>query len=161
MLFFKARFLELIRAGRKRQTIRIWERARVKVGQVAYVPGLGAHRLRITAVDPIVRLADLTAADAEADGFRSCRAMLAEIRRLYPAAVREGRQIYRIRFKLVGAELLAVGEATAKRRGAGPRRRVARSSRGARADGGRDVRGTVVRQERLRDFLTALAPRMR
>jgi len=142
----------MIRTRRKRQTIRLWLRARVKVGQVAYVPGLGA-RVRILAVDRIGRLGDLTRADAVADGFMSRRAMMEEIGRLYPVGMRKGRGIFRVRFEVVPAASLAAGT--------GLRRNIARRSHVAHAEGGRDVRVTRERRERLRHFLTALGPRMR
>ncbi len=95
MLLFKARFLDLIRAGRKTQTIRLWRHPRVKPGQLAYVPGLD-RRLRILTVRRLPSLATLTRADARADGFPSRRALLSEIRRLYPHPA--DRKIWRVRF---------------------------------------------------------------
>jgi hypothetical protein len=97
MLFFQARYLDLIRRGRKSQTIRLWRHPRVKVGQRAYVPGLAPARLLITAVDVLPSLAALTAADARADGFATCRQLRAEIARLYKGVT--DRQLYRVRFK--------------------------------------------------------------
>jgi len=94
MLLFKARFLGLIRTGRKTQTIRLWRHARVKPGQRAFVPGLG--RVRITAVERLAALANLTRADARADGFATRRQMLAEIRRLYAGVT--DRAVWRVRF---------------------------------------------------------------
>jgi hypothetical protein len=99
MLFFQAKFLDLIRRGRKTQTIRLWRRPRVKVGQSAYVPGLAPARLLITAVDALPSLRALTAADARADGFTNCRALRAEIARLYKGIT--GRQLFRVRFQYV------------------------------------------------------------
>jgi hypothetical protein len=101
MLFFQSRYLALIRSGRKTQTIRLWTRPRVKVGQRAYVPGLappGAPaRLLITSIDTLPSVNALTAADARADGFATCRRLRAEIARLYPGIT--GRRLYRIRFQ--------------------------------------------------------------
>lgn len=96
MLFFKAKFLPLIRGGRKRQTIRLWRHARVKKGQRAYVPGLG--HVTITHVDVLNSLRALTRADALADGFGSRREMLAEIHRLYPSPG-QGVRVFRVRFR--------------------------------------------------------------
>jgi hypothetical protein len=95
MLLLKRHLVELVRSGKKRQTIRLWSSARVRAGQISYTPGLG--RMKITAVDVLASLGALTEADAVADGFESLRGLLEEIRKIYgerPA----GRTIYRIKF---------------------------------------------------------------
>ena len=96
MLLLKRHLIALVRAGKKRQTIRFWSRPRVRVGQLAYTPGLG--RLRIDTVDTLPSLAALTAADARADGFPTRKALLAEITRIYGPAVAPGKTLYRIGF---------------------------------------------------------------
>lgn len=80
MLLLKAKFLDLVRSGAKRQTIRVWPRRRLRAGQLEFVPGLG--RVRITAFEPI-RPQDLTDEDARLDGFSSAEALIAQLRDLY------------------------------------------------------------------------------
>jgi len=95
MLLMKQRFIQLIKAGKKRQTIRLWTHARVHTGQRAYIPHLGY--VRILAVDLLPSLQALTRQDAIDDGFSTRRAMLAEIAHLY--GTQAGRNIYRVRFQ--------------------------------------------------------------
>jgi hypothetical protein len=91
MLLLKRHLVELVRAGNKRQTIRIWARQLVSPGQISFAPGLG--RLRITAVDVLPSLEALTEADAVDDGFATRAELLAEIGRIYsPAEVARGRK---------------------------------------------------------------------
>jgi hypothetical protein len=97
MLLLKKHLVELVRAGRKTQTIRVWSRALVQVGKLSYTPGLG--KLRITGVDEVANWEALTEADAVADGFADRRALLAELYKLYGMRVPEGRKIYRIKFQ--------------------------------------------------------------
>jgi hypothetical protein len=110
MLLLKRHLVELVRAGRKRQTIRLWSRPLVRPGQITFAPGLG--RLLITAVDQLPSLDALTDADARDDGFASKAALLEEIRRIYatPHAVSKpkrhpsrpqtpARAVYRVRFQ--------------------------------------------------------------
>ena len=80
MILFKKKFLDLIRSGRKRQTIRIWPKRRLRPGQREFVPGLGL--IRITAFES-VRPEDLSEDDARLDGFESRAALLDELRSLY------------------------------------------------------------------------------
>jgi len=80
MILFKKKFLDLIRSGRKRQTIRIWPKRRLRPGQREFVPGLGL--IRITAFEG-VRPEDLSEDDARLDGFESRAALLDELRSLY------------------------------------------------------------------------------
>ena len=80
MILLKKKFLDLVRRGLKRQTIRVWPKRRLRVGQAEFIPGLG--RVRITAFER-VRPADLTDEDARLDGFASKEALLAELRSLY------------------------------------------------------------------------------
>lgn len=94
MLLFKKKFIEMILAGTKRQTVRVWPRRRLRAGQVEFVPGLG--RVDITAFEP-VRPADLTDDDARLDGFASRGALLDELRGLYGERLDEV-PCFRIRF---------------------------------------------------------------
>jgi hypothetical protein len=80
MILMKKKFLDLIRSGAKRQTVRVWPKRRLKAGQVEFIPGLG--RIRITAFEA-VSPPDLTEEDARLDGFESRQALLAELEGLY------------------------------------------------------------------------------
>jgi hypothetical protein len=53
----------------------------------------------ITHVDQLASLKDLTEADAIADGFPDLKSLMAEIRRIYGAAIPKDRTVYRIRFQ--------------------------------------------------------------
>jgi len=94
MILLKKKFLDLVRRGEKRQTIRLWPKRRLKAGQREFIPGLG--RIRITAFER-VRPADLTDEDARLDGFASREALLAELRALYGGGL-DGAPCFRIRF---------------------------------------------------------------
>jgi hypothetical protein len=72
LLLFKKMFADAIRSGRKRTTIRRWDRARVSAGQTVFCPGLGY--LRVEAIEP-VEWNELCEADAIADGFATLREM--------------------------------------------------------------------------------------
>ncbi|MCL2640471.1 MAG: ASCH domain-containing protein [Phycisphaerales bacterium] len=96
MLLFKRHLVELIRCGRKRQTVRFWSRPLLRKGQISYTPGLG--KMKITAVDLLPSLAALTEADAVADGFPTLAALLAEIHKIYGKPLPPNRQLYRVRF---------------------------------------------------------------
>jgi hypothetical protein len=96
MLLLKKHLVALVRAGKKRQTIRLWTRANLRAGQISYTPGLG--RMKITAVDQLASLRDLTEADAKADGFDSLAELLAEIRRIYGKVIPKDRKVFRIQF---------------------------------------------------------------
>ena len=65
MLLLKRHLVALVRAGKKRQTIRLWSRPLLRTGQISFTPGLG--KMLITAVDQLESLKDLTEADALAD----------------------------------------------------------------------------------------------
>lgn len=80
MILLKKKFLDLVRTGAKRQTVRVWPKRRLRAGQNEYIPGLG--RIRITAFERVAP-ADLTEEDARLDGFASREALLAELRALY------------------------------------------------------------------------------
>lgn len=106
MLFFKKPLQDAVLAGRKVTTIRRWDRPRVRAGGRAWAPGVGW--LAVDAVEPVA-LAELTDADAVADGFDSLPVLLAVLRELYPAALDDppaasaagdGKQWFRVRFRL-------------------------------------------------------------
>jgi hypothetical protein len=113
MLLFQKQFIAGIRSGSKSQTIRIWPHRKMRVGQRSYIPGVGY--ITVTAVDP-VELADLTEDDARLDGFESVAALLAEIARLYPAGLEQGRQAFRIRFAVLSPEEQALAVAERQRK---------------------------------------------
>src|SRR3954462_8724112 len=96
MLLLKKHLVALVRAGKKRQTIRLWTRANLRAGQISYTPGLG--KMKITAIDQLASLSDLTEADAKADGFDSLGELLAEIRRIYGKSIPKDRKVFRIKF---------------------------------------------------------------
>src|SRR5687768_8981530 len=81
LLLFKKVFAEAIRSGRKRTTVRRWDRARVSPGKRAYCPGLGY--LNIEAVEP-VKWDELSEADAIADGFATLSEMKTTLLSIYP-----------------------------------------------------------------------------
>jgi len=116
MLLLKKHMVELVRAGKKRQTIRFWRRAMVSAGRPAFCPGLG--RVFITRVEVLEKLADLTEADAIADGFASRRELLAELRRIYGRGVPAGKRCYRVVFEwpAAAAEAAAANPGRANRR---------------------------------------------
>lgn len=118
MLLFKKKFLELIRAGSKSQTIRLCKFCRFRAGQRSYIPGVGY--IRVTEVDP-VQLDELTDDDARLDGFGSAAALLAEIRTLYADRLAEGYCAFRLRFRLLSAEETAIE--LAERQAKSPRRK--------------------------------------
>ena len=86
VILLKKKFLDLVRSGAKRQTIRVWPRRRLRPGQGEFIPGLG--RIRITAFER-VRPDDLTDEDARLDGFASREALLAELEALYGGRLSE------------------------------------------------------------------------
>lgn len=99
MLLLKRHLVELVKAGKKRQTIRLWSRPLLRAGQISFTPGLG--KMRITAVDELPSLSALTESDALADGFPTLAALLAEIRRIYGpgASQSQTRRLFRIQFE--------------------------------------------------------------
>jgi hypothetical protein len=101
MLLFKKKFLDAIRRGEKTQTIRLWDRRRMKTGQRSYIPGVGyIHVERVE----LVALADLTDADALPDGFTSAAQLQEELRTLYADGLAKGYQAYRVVFRVLPAE---------------------------------------------------------
>src|SRR5918993_4835947 len=96
-LFFKKPFQTAIREGRKRTTIRRWDRPRLRVGQEAFSPGLGW--LAIERVEP-VDLDALADADARADGFDSLRDLRLVLLALYPDHASDGKHWFRVCFSM-------------------------------------------------------------
>jgi hypothetical protein len=150
MLLLKRHLVDLVRTGKKRQTIRLWSRAMLHAGQISYTPGLG--RMKITGVDILPTLAALTEADARADGFDSLAALLDEIRRIYGDAP-QGRTIFRIQFDWpideAGRKLAIAPAAVARKNGS------VRSTRPAPPKSSM----TVAQRGKLRAFILAHAPR--
>jgi len=165
MLLLKRHLIDLVRAGKKRQTIRLWKTRRLRPGQIAFTPGLG--RLKIIAIDQLASLSALTAADARADGFASKKSLLAEIRAIYGTPLPTDRLIFRIQFQwpLPAADAAA---ASHKTKPAGSR--AARKPRSAKAAGpklqkprrpaksGVPASAQNARQS-LRQFILSKAPR--
>ncbi len=96
MLLLKKHLVQLVREGKKRQTIRVWSRPVVCAGQISYTPGLG--KMLITRVDEITGFDELTDADAVADGFSNKSELLAELKRHYPH-IPPGKRLFRIMFQ--------------------------------------------------------------
>jgi len=97
MLLFKKTYQEAIRSGRKITTIRRWSRARVRAGKRAFSPGLGW--LHIEAIE-VIDLKALTDDDAMQDGFATAGQMRRQLRSLYPRRARDGKQWFRVRFRM-------------------------------------------------------------
>lgn len=100
-LFFKKPLQTAIREGRKRTTIRRWDRPRLRAGGRAYAPGVGW--LTIESVEP-VDLSALGDDDARADGFDSLGALRAALASLYPDQAGDGKTWFRVCFALDAAE---------------------------------------------------------
>jgi hypothetical protein len=96
-LFFKKPLQLAIREGRKRTTIRRWDRARLRAGQEAFAPGVGW--LAIERIDEI-ELSILGEGDAKADGFSSLRELRRALRDLYPNHAKDGKRWFRVSFTL-------------------------------------------------------------
>ncbi len=96
MLLLKKHLVALVRAGKKRQTIRLWDRPHVRVGQISYTPGLG--KLKITGLEELPHLDALTPADAIADGFATLSELLSEIHQSYPV-IPPGKRLFRVTFE--------------------------------------------------------------
>ena len=97
LLLFKKQFLDPIRTGRKRTTIRRWSRPRVRAGGTAFSPGIGY--LEIESVDP-VELTALNDHDAAEDGFPDARQMRRALEKLCNPSQADGKTWFRIRFRL-------------------------------------------------------------
>jgi hypothetical protein len=95
-LHFKKNFWPLILSGKKRTTIRRWNKPRVKANSRCYAPGIGW--LLVDSVDAI-ELDQLTAADARADGFATLKAMRKTLFEFYPGHAADGRNWFRVVFR--------------------------------------------------------------
>lgn len=113
MLLFKKKFLDLILRGEKTQTLRIWPHRRMRLGQQSYIPGVGY--IAVESVDA-VEFDDLTDTDAQLDGFASLDALRDEIGRLYPEGLTDGKQLFRVRFRVLSADEQAVAIAERTKR---------------------------------------------
>ncbi len=119
-LLFKKCFFDAIRNGTKRTTLRRWTSApALKPASAHFTPGVGW--LDIESAE-IVDLNLLRKSDAIADGFSSIRAMRKMLAELYPDAAddRDGRQWFRVSFRLESSETAAIAKSftrpkTAKR----------------------------------------------
>jgi hypothetical protein len=100
MLLFKKKFLDAIRRGEKTQTIRLWDRRRMKSGQRSYIPGVGY--IHVERVEPI-EIAALTDADALPDGFASAELLRRELAELYARELAAGHRAYRVVFRVLPA----------------------------------------------------------
>ncbi|MHB1767599.1 MAG: ASCH domain-containing protein [Phycisphaerae bacterium] len=96
MLLLKKHLVDLVRAGKKRQTIRYWSRPIVFAGQISFTPGLG--KMKILRVEELAGYQSLTLTDARDDGFETLEDLLAELKRNYPE-VPPGKRLYRVVFK--------------------------------------------------------------
>jgi hypothetical protein len=94
-ILFKKEFHAAILAGRKTTTLRRWRACKLKPGDRVRVPGVG--ELTLSAVES-VQWADLTEADAKADGFESLAELNKVIARIYPNMADDGKAWFRIRF---------------------------------------------------------------
>ena len=95
MLLFKKKFINLILSGEKTQTVRLWRHSRVRAGQRSYIPGVGY--ITIDSVG-VVRLEDLTDADAQLDGFPTADDLRTELHALYEEEIQKGFQAFQVRF---------------------------------------------------------------
>lgn len=95
-ILFKRRFVEAIRRGEKTTTLRRWKSCRVRSG--AKVRVLGVGWLKIVSCDEIA-LGELTAADAQADGFKTLKELMKTLAELYPNHKSDGRKWYRVVFR--------------------------------------------------------------
>ena len=100
-LLFKKKFHDAIRSGRKTQTVRLWEKCRLKEGRAYRVAGLGL--MRVTRIER-VRISDLTENDALLDGFESRKELLDELQGIYNVKSLAGKWCFRVRFDFLGDE---------------------------------------------------------
>ena len=97
LLLFKKGFLNAIRTGEKRTTIRRWNKPRVRAGGRAFSPGIGW--ISIEDIEE-VNLADLNECDERADGFHNAAQMRKELGRIYPNVKADGKCWFRVRFRI-------------------------------------------------------------
>ena len=94
-ILFKRQFIDAIRRGDKTTTLRRWKSCRLSAGSRAFAPGVGW--LKILSCREI-NLKDLTAGDAQADGFASLSELLITLGQIYPNQKTDGRRWYRVAF---------------------------------------------------------------
>lgn len=150
MLLLKKHLVDLVRAGKKRQTIRYWNRPIVFAGQISFTPGLG--KMKILRVEELAGYQSLTLHDARDDGFETLEELLAELKRNYPE-VPPGKRLYRIVFQWPVA--LPSAEAMAENK---PAKRFATGSATAAAivdvpksAAPTEVRGKSIQQHKSKD----------
>ena len=100
-LLFRKEFHELLRSGRKRQTIRFWARPYVKPGSRMRTPRLGSFL--ITAIEEIDPAA-LTLDDARLDGFDSLEALREKLIELYGSLTPPDRRCFKLTFEFLGEQ---------------------------------------------------------
>jgi len=85
MLHFREEYLRDVLSGRKRITIRYGRKYDVRPGNIVFlaVKGRPVARAKITSVQ-VKRLRDLTDHEIKMEGFRSLRALVRHLRRIYP-----------------------------------------------------------------------------
>jgi hypothetical protein len=96
-LLFKRKFFDAIRGGRKTTTLRRWKSTALHRGVRATTRGLGVLKILDCSR---VELEDLKQSDARADGFESLQALHEVLRWIYPDHQNDGRQWYKVKFKL-------------------------------------------------------------
>ncbi len=96
-LRFRRQFRDALRSGRKTQTIRLWKRPPLKVGDLCSVREVGV--VEILTVEPVTR-ERLCEGDARREGFDSVEELLETLRRIYPS-VPDGKRFWRVRFRLL------------------------------------------------------------
>ncbi len=96
MLFMRKEYFAAIRSGRKTTTLRYWSRRQVRPGTDHLIRGLG--KVRVLSVERIGP-AQLTRADARADGFEDLAELHRALEELYPPEKRNGRDLYKVTFR--------------------------------------------------------------
>jgi hypothetical protein len=96
-LLFKREFFDAIRRGSKTTTLRRWKSCHIEAGDRVKAPGVGWLRIRIC---ESVKLSQIKAADAKADGFDSLADLHAALDRFYPDQKGDGKSWYRLAFEL-------------------------------------------------------------
>jgi hypothetical protein len=101
-ILFKRQFIDAIRRGEKTTTLRRWKSCHLSAGSRASAPGVGW--LKILSCEEI-NLQDLTASDAQADGFASLSELLTTLGKIYPDHKTDGRRWFRVVFHPEDQEL--------------------------------------------------------
>jgi len=102
-ILFKNEFHQALRDGEITQTFRRWKRAKVSVGKVYKVHGVGA--LAVSAVDTI-RVSSITAAEARKAGFPSRSSLLSALTTRSMPAPKASESVFRIRFQVQDSSVL-------------------------------------------------------